>query len=261
MRIAIPPNLSSSESLPLWPPVLAVRGPGARTSLHAHHALHIVLATEGMLRIRTSVRTPWCALPGIVSAADVMHEIDACGVDTLLVFLDPESGAGASLSADVDGPYRGIDARERDLLVRSAPSPNAIMGPDGDTWSTLAVATLSKGSRPPPRRVHPRVRRLLSLLHTGTCGEAKHKNNLEELAALVHLSPGRLMHAFSESIGIPLRPYLAWLRLQRACAGVAGGEPLARVAADTGFSDAAHMSRTFRTMLGAPPSALRSATR
>jgi len=55
----------------------------------------------------------------------------------------------------------------------------------------------------------------------------------------------KLVHAFSESIGIPLRPYLAWLRLQRACAGIVAGEPLARVAAKTGFPDAAHMSRTF----------------
>jgi len=64
------------------------------------------------------------------------------------------------------------------------------------------------------------------------------------------------MHAFTESIGLPLRPYLAWLRLQRAAAGIVSGAPLAQAAVDAGFSDAAHMSRTFRKMLGMAPSML-----
>jgi AraC-like DNA-binding protein len=65
-----------------------------------------------------------------------------------------------------------------------------------------------------------------------------------------------LMHAFTESVGLPLRPYLRWLRVQRAAAAIAAGQPLAQAAASAGFSDAAHMSRTFRDMFGLPPSAL-----
>jgi transcriptional regulator GlxA family with amidase domain len=65
------------------------------------------------------------------------------------------------------------------------------------------------------------------------------------------------MHAFTESVGIPLRPYLAWLKLQRAAAGVAAGRQLAQVAVSAGFADAAHMTRAFRRMFGTAPSALR----
>jgi AraC-like DNA-binding protein len=64
------------------------------------------------------------------------------------------------------------------------------------------------------------------------------------------------MHAFTESIGIPIRPYLAWLKVQRATFAIVSGEPLARAAPFAGFSDAAHMSRSFRRMLGMPPSVL-----
>lgn len=64
------------------------------------------------------------------------------------------------------------------------------------------------------------------------------------------------MHAFTASIGIPLRPYLAWLRLQRAAGEIVRGVPLSSAAAAAGFSDAAHMSRTFRRMLGMAPSML-----
>ena len=65
------------------------------------------------------------------------------------------------------------------------------------------------------------------------------------------------MHAFTDSVGIPLRPYLQWLKLQRAAAAIAAGKPLAEAAHAAGFSDAAHMTRTFRKTLGTTPSALR----
>lgn len=98
------------------------------------------------------------------------------------------------------------------------------------------------------------MRKLLRLLRDDP-GEAD--TSLEALAARVGLSPGRLMHVFTASIGTPLRPYLAWLRLQRAAAAIVGGMSLTEAAAAAGFSDGAHMSRTFRRMLGLPPSALR----
>ena len=64
------------------------------------------------------------------------------------------------------------------------------------------------------------------------------------------------MHAFTESVGIPLRPYVRWLRLQRAATAIVTGTPLSLAAAEAGFSDAAHMSRTFKQMFGMTPSAL-----
>ncbi len=65
------------------------------------------------------------------------------------------------------------------------------------------------------------------------------------------------MHAFTSSIGIPLRPYLGWLRLQRAAGAIVSNQPLADAAQAAGFADAAHMTRTFQRMFGIPPSALR----
>jgi AraC-like DNA-binding protein len=65
------------------------------------------------------------------------------------------------------------------------------------------------------------------------------------------------MHVFTDSMGIPLRPYLAWLRLQRAATAIVGGNSLGEAAHAAGFADAAHMSRTFKRMLGVAPSFLR----
>ena len=81
--------------------------------------------------------------------------------------------------------------------------------------------------------------------------------SLAALAEAVGLSTSRLMHAFTKSVGIPLRPYVAWLRLQRAAAAIYSGASLTDAASASGFSDASHMSRTFHRMLGMGPSCLK----
>jgi transcriptional regulator GlxA family with amidase domain len=110
---------------------------------------------------------------------------------------------------------------------------------------------------PPPagrRAIHPRVRKVLAVLRAAGVNDA---TSLEALAGLVRLSPSRLMHVFTESVGIPLRPYLAWLRLQRAAMAIVNGLPMGDAAHAAGFADSAHMSRTFKRMLGVAPSMLR----
>jgi AraC-like DNA-binding protein len=50
-----------------------------------------------------------------------------------------------------------------------------------------------------------------------------------------------------------VRRYVLWLRLQRAVAALSSGRSVTDAAYAAGFSDAAHLSRTFRRMLGCPP--------
>jgi AraC-like DNA-binding protein len=62
------------------------------------------------------------------------------------------------------------------------------------------------------------------------------------------------MHAFTESVGIPVRPYILWLRLQLAACDLIDGSSVTAYRA--GFCDASHLTRTFRRMLGVTPSDL-----
>ncbi|WNG40006.1 helix-turn-helix transcriptional regulator [Archangium violaceum] len=252
MRISGVPLIPRGASLPVWPPLLATRGPGGSSTGHAHHAMHLVLGLDGPLRVRAGLG-PWMEVPGVLTAPDVPHAIDAAGREVLLVFLDPESEAGLALGASLEGPFRVLSAEERDLLARDA-EPMSLMRAEGVAWTHRVVEVLGAGAASSRRAVHPRVRKLLRLLRDlPSDGDT----SLSALAAEVGLSPGRLMHAFTESIGMPLRPYLAWLRLQRAAAAIVSGVPLGEAAHAAGFSDAAHMTRTFRRMLGMPPSVLR----
>jgi transcriptional regulator GlxA family with amidase domain len=70
------------------------------------------------------------------------------------------------------------------------------------------------------------------------------------LAHKVNLSEGRLTHLFKEQVGIPIRRYLLWLRLSDALMELSKGGSFTYAAHYAGFSDAAHLSRTYRKMYG-----------
>ncbi|MFV8755819.1 helix-turn-helix domain-containing protein [Nannocystaceae bacterium ST9] len=233
-----------------WPSLLAIHGPGSASDEHAHHALHLVLARAGTLRV--CVGDHQHEVAGVLTPPDLAHAIAAEGATVLLVFVDPESSAGAALSEQLAGQPRWITPDERDAwLADLADAPEV---DELAAWARALLVSLGVASAS-PAKLHPKVRKLVGLLRERPLDA---DSSLETLAAEVGLSPSRLMHAFTESIGLPLRAYLRWLRVQRAALAITRGVPLARAALEAGFSDAAHMSRTFRDMFGLPPSALAS---
>jgi AraC-like DNA-binding protein len=242
---------ASTPALGAWPPVLATRTTGGRSAPHAHHAMHVVLAIDGPLRFRAG--GAWIEARGVVTPPDVRHEIDARGREVLLVFVDPESRSGVVLEAAVGDRPRPLSAAEVDAMDHGVRA-DALMARGAERWLDDVVGALGEVSRPHARRVHPRIREALARI-----GASEQPPSLETLARAVGLSPSRFMHAFTESIGIPLRPYLAWLRLQRASGAIVRGVPLSLAAAQAGYADAAHMTRSFRAMLGMTPSMLRPA--
>src|SRR5215813_2071843 len=192
----------------------------------------------------------------VLTAPDIIHAVDADGVEVVLIFMDPESDYGAMFRHAFQGPMRLIDSVERAALMQGA-DPSVFVRDGADEWSRSAARILGLGLTSPNGRrpIHPRVRKVLSLLRDGRFED---EASLEVLAEAVGLSPSRLMHVFTESIGIPLRPYLSWLRLQRAAAAIVSGKvSLTEAAHAAGFADAAHMSRSFKRALGVAPSALR----
>src|SRR5262249_56386848 len=105
-----------------------------------------------------------------------------------------------------------------------------------------------------PVKIHPRVNRVLKYLREklGVSDDF----SLKTLASISGLSQSRFMHVFTESVGVPLRPYILWLRLQRAACDLQDGATITSAAHSAGFSDGAHLTRTFRRMLGMTPTDL-----
>jgi AraC-like DNA-binding protein len=81
---------------------------------------------------------------------------------------------------------------------------------------------------------------------------------LIELGRRLGCSPHHLSRVFSRLTGMSVSAYRNRLRITRALERIADGElNLGVLAADLGFSDHAHMTRTIRTATGRTPSACR----
>ena len=75
----------------------------------------------------------------------------------------------------------------------------------------------------------------------------------DELAAHLGLSPSRLLHLFSEQIGVPYRRFRMWKRLMLSFELLHAQDNMTLAALDSGFADATHYSHAFRDTFGVNP--------
>jgi AraC family transcriptional regulator len=87
--------------------------------------------------------------------------------------------------------------------------------------------------------------------------QANYKTDLS-LAAIgreVGAHPVHVAQVFRRFQGCTIGEYLRRLRVHFACRELAGGDvPLARIAAESGFADQSHFSRTFKALMSMSPS-------
>ncbi len=76
------------------------------------------------------------------------------------------------------------------------------------------------------------------------------KTKINMVTQEVGLSESRLIHLFTHEVGVPPRRYSLWLRLLDAINEIVQGASFTEAAYSAGFSDSAHLSRTFRQMFG-----------
>jgi AraC-like DNA-binding protein len=178
---------------------------------------------------------------------DAAHEVDARNTTVLIGFVDSESELGAALNERIEGAISCVSETLVDhwrAALGRVPSEARV-----ERWVRTELL-----HRRRPVRIHPGVS--LVIKHLREKFGVSHDFSLRTLAAISGLSQSRFMHVFTESTGVPLRPYILWLRLQRACCDLMAGVSVTTAAHSAGFSDAAHLTRTFRRMLGMTPTDL-----
>jgi AraC-like DNA-binding protein len=205
------------------------------------------MVPEGTLRIRSGPGATWKRCGAALVSPDADHEVDARDKTVLIGFFDPESELGAALGKRITGDISRIataEVKRWRLALGSKLSQERV-----ERWVRQDILSVRRTVR-----IHPRVRRVLKYLRENLASGAD--LSLNALADVSGLSPSRLMHVFTASLGVPVRPYILWLRLQRACYELMKGATATETAHTAGFSDAAHLTRTFRRMLGTSPSDL-----
>ncbi|MGC4874923.1 helix-turn-helix domain-containing protein [Micromonospora sp. DT43] len=138
------------------------------------------------------------------------------------------------------------------LLLRSARRGEA--GFDAAERLVRLVGAATGPAPGAPQRDRPLVEAARSALHDG----GPHADALLPLARSLGVSPYRLSRSFQALVGVPLTRYRNRLRVGRALDRLADGAPsLAALAAELGFADQAHLTRTLRAHLDHPPGELR----
>ena len=230
-----------------WPAAMIVWGPGYRATAHRHHCIQLVMAIKGTLMIRSGRGDGWLKCGAALVRPDAVHEVDARNTTVLIAFIDAESDLGSALNerikSDIFPIPRGQLARWRVRLGEDLSESRV------DRWARMDL--LRKGATV---RIHPKVQRVVKYLREKVGGVDDF--SLKTLAGISGLSETRFMHVFTESVGVALRPYILWLRLQRASCDLMDGHTVTQAAHNAGFSDAAHLTRTFRRMLGGTPTEL-----
>jgi AraC-like DNA-binding protein len=223
-------------------------GPLGPTTLHSHHAVQIAMGLDGAICLRDADGRDGRGEAAVVPR-DTAHAIVEPTKQALLLFVNPEDTSGRRVAALT------VDERVGTWFDAGDPLRRLHVALPLDTAGELERAVQSVmrqfvGEAPRLANVHPAIQRLLSSLPSQLDRDVR----LPTLAKSVGLSASRLGHLFTETVGIPLRPYILWLRMQRAVAEVRGGASLTTAAHAAGFTDSAHLSNVFRRMFGLSPS-------
>jgi AraC-like DNA-binding protein len=229
----------------LAPGMFLYLGRGASAAAHAHHAVQLVWAKnrELTLQLPTGVRHARATL----IPANLEHALEATDQVVALVLVEPHGARGA-----------GLDARAKELVGTDITHHLAALSfPSGDIGGDEALAwcdALMNALAPtgPAARLSRATARAIDYVEAGLGGVPR----LAEAARLVGLSPTRLTHQFSAEVGIPFRRFVLWARMKRAVEATRRGLNTTDVAMEAGFSDGAHLARTFRAMFGLSPSML-----
>lgn len=216
-------------------------GPIKDNTPHAHHALQLCVSLDASLELRANSKEPWRSYQAALVAANAPHQLRHEVGKLALVYVEPTSAAGRGLAHIA--PH-GIFAVPREpfaevvkTLVAGPPSPAAM-----DALLTAATAQ-APAQRPVDARIDKAVAALATLDMPST----------EGLARSVALSASRFRHLFRQQMGVSVRAYKLWSRLQQAVLMTALGIPLTDVAHAAGFADSAHFARTCRRMFGFSP--------
>lgn len=228
-------------------------GASGENEPHEHQALQLCVAGDAPIRVNASSGEV-VGGHAVAIAPRVLHSVEAD--DGLLAFLyvEPEGVAGRRLARALRPTAllqaAGEGVKSLSLAIRSI-DPGALRVDDArglrDRILGLWASPQREGCGSPTEAIDPRVQEARGIIRDRL---AEGRIAAESVAREVELSTSRLAALFREETGVSFRAFVLWARLQKAVEAVAGGQSLTEAALEAGFSDAAHLARTFRRMFG-----------
>lgn len=241
----------------LQPGVLIIYGATLDAEQHAHHAIQVVLPIDDAL----------CQLEhelfsgAMIINSQVPHQLSMNTGWVLLI--EPESHIGQQLKAVIqDTKVTNISAGNTQLsLSKLTERISTNKRPKFDVLLPALLASTglnldescpSDANTVAPKLSDPRIISLLTDLDACLLGQCIKPASWKaiQVAQQLSLSESRFLHLFRQQLGVAWRPFLLWKRLICAIQAMISGRSATEAAYIAGFSDSAHLSRTFRQTFG-----------
>lgn len=222
----------------------------AETKQHSHYAIQVILGIEQDIKVRSTTGT-WIGARGAIISSNEPHQIDSLGANAIIFYIDPNTKVGRLYKKKKKITI--IPKKEVQLLLNKILRINLELDVARSLFQ-IACKCLEVdeeiGSSFKP--LDERITKIIKIIHsTGGLSEP-----CSHYASLAALSIGRFQHLFKEEIGLPFRRYLLWIRLTMAITYLNEKKDLTYASHQSGFSDSAHLTRTFKSMFGVTPSSI-----
>lgn len=234
------------SQLLIEPGVLAIFGAVPKTAAHQHTLIQITLPIGDADMRLTLPNHDEIQLTGanIINQA-ISHQLTMQAGWAILI--EPSCHVGKQITAKLaNKAFIEIDIYKN---LDSTQSLSELLGLCGLIPSPLIPAPITTA---PQTKVDARITQLLDKLNRCIGKECVKPQQWRaaDIAAELNLSESRFLHLFKDTMQIPWRPYLLWRRLICAVQTLQQGKTATEAAYIAGFSDSAHLSRTFKKQFG-----------
>jgi AraC-like DNA-binding protein len=231
----------TSSQLLIEPGVLAIFGAVPETAAHQHTLIQITLPMDDADMRLTLPNHDAIQLSGanIINQA-VSHQLTMQAGWVILI--EPSCNIGKQLTAKLaDKTFIEIE------IIKNLDSTHNLSELLGLCGLTPALQTTA-----PETILDARIALLLDKLNRCIGKECVKPQQWRaaDIAIELNLSESRFLHLFKDTMQIPWRPYLLWRRLICAVQTLQQGISATEAAYIAGFSDSAHLSRTFKKQFG-----------
>jgi AraC-like DNA-binding protein len=221
--------------------LFAYFGPIQDNDWHQHHAIQLIWpAVESSLEIESDLIRNSTALV----SSDVKHQLKM--QSGWVILIEPQSALGEALAQKLI--INGV-CQFRSIQVFAGSEADISMDALLPLWQELGIDCQLLAQRPV---VDGRIQTLLAKLDTCLAADCIKPESWKaaQVAQELAMSESRFLHLFKQEMQIPWRPYLLWRRLLCAVNALRHGRSATDAAHIAGFSDSAHLSRTFRNHFG-----------
>ncbi|CAB3764399.1 AraC family transcriptional regulator [Paraburkholderia humisilvae] len=242
---------------------------------HSHEEVSLGLVLEGAIHLRTRSRDGIAKAGSftLINAEEAHYGTpvneEGWRCRTIHLDLDMVKSVAEDLRKWVPastiafvGPTFDDPLAARELLELHKRSESDTSALDRQSWLITLIARLLLRHSDANVWIPDQVREPLAVdrARTYLAEHLAEKVTLDALSARSGIPPFQLLRAFQQNVGLTPHAFQTQARVREARRLLREQQPLADIAATTGFADQAHLTRTFKAIMGMTPGQYRTAS-